>query len=391
VVLIEGRNRELRKMFSAVGHFVEKIRRVGYGPLVLDVEPGKLRELSLEEVKALRLTAEGKLNPKRLKVERVPPAKAGRAPEKQTKKRGAREDRPRWQRDDQPKKPGWRPRRPEYRGRESGEGRSGERRSSEFRGGAKGGFDKRHGEQFDARPEQFRAKPGFDRPRGGRPFPNAKPGFARPAFEAKPNYDAKPRFARPAEKPPRFGGQSGPKPGAERPFRGERHPFQARPRFERPAFPARPQGEQSKPRFERRAFEGRPRREGAEPRLDAAKRRPFRAPGERPHLKRDGGEEKRFEKPQARSFGARPGKVWTEGPRTGALGAEGKKQFARGGRFEPRGGAKSSGFPRPDGFSKPGGFSKAGGKGANYKGKFGGSKRGGFRPPGKPGIGMKRG
>jgi 23S rRNA pseudouridine2605 synthase len=60
VVLIEGRNRELRKMFSAIGHFVEKIRRVGYGPLVLDVEPGVMRELEEEEVAALRLTAEGK-------------------------------------------------------------------------------------------------------------------------------------------------------------------------------------------------------------------------------------------------------------------------------------------------------------------------------------------
>jgi 23S rRNA pseudouridine2605 synthase len=65
VVLIEGRNRELRKMFEEIGHHVEKIRRVGYGPLVLDQEPGKLRELEAEEVHALRLTADGKLKPRR--------------------------------------------------------------------------------------------------------------------------------------------------------------------------------------------------------------------------------------------------------------------------------------------------------------------------------------
>ncbi len=73
VVLIEGRNRELRKMFQTVGHFVEKIRRVGYGPLVLDLEPGKLRELSAEEVSSLRLAAEGKWKKKR-------PAKTGLRP-----------------------------------------------------------------------------------------------------------------------------------------------------------------------------------------------------------------------------------------------------------------------------------------------------------------------
>jgi 23S rRNA pseudouridine2605 synthase len=61
VVLIEGRNRELRKMFEEIGHFVEKIRRTGYGPLVLDQEPGSLRELEPAELDALRKAAEGTL------------------------------------------------------------------------------------------------------------------------------------------------------------------------------------------------------------------------------------------------------------------------------------------------------------------------------------------
>jgi 23S rRNA pseudouridine2605 synthase len=60
MILIEGRNREIRKMFEEIGHHVEKIRRVGYGPLVLDLEPGRSRELTHEEVAALRRAAEGK-------------------------------------------------------------------------------------------------------------------------------------------------------------------------------------------------------------------------------------------------------------------------------------------------------------------------------------------
>jgi 23S rRNA pseudouridine2605 synthase len=60
MILIEGRNREIRKMFEEVGHHVEKIRRVGYGPLVLDLEPGLSRELTLDEVAALRKAAEGR-------------------------------------------------------------------------------------------------------------------------------------------------------------------------------------------------------------------------------------------------------------------------------------------------------------------------------------------
>lgn len=54
LVLIEGRNREIRKMFEEIGHHVEKIRRVGYGPLVLDLEPGEARELTHQEVEKLR-------------------------------------------------------------------------------------------------------------------------------------------------------------------------------------------------------------------------------------------------------------------------------------------------------------------------------------------------
>src|ERR1700756_995003 len=54
LVLVEGRNREIRKMFEEIGHHVEKIRRIGYGPLVLDVEPGETRELTYDEVEKLR-------------------------------------------------------------------------------------------------------------------------------------------------------------------------------------------------------------------------------------------------------------------------------------------------------------------------------------------------
>lgn len=54
VTLIEGRNRQVRRMFKEIGHHVEKIRRVRYGPLKLDVEPGQYRALSAAEVARLK-------------------------------------------------------------------------------------------------------------------------------------------------------------------------------------------------------------------------------------------------------------------------------------------------------------------------------------------------
>src|SRR5271157_4959872 len=57
VTIVEGRNRQVRKMFEEVGHHVEKIRRVKYGPLALDVPPGDWRNLTLLEVAKLKSAA----------------------------------------------------------------------------------------------------------------------------------------------------------------------------------------------------------------------------------------------------------------------------------------------------------------------------------------------
>ncbi len=54
ITLIEGRNRQIRRMFEAAGHHVEKIKRVRYGGLELDVHPGKFRRLTPEEVAGLK-------------------------------------------------------------------------------------------------------------------------------------------------------------------------------------------------------------------------------------------------------------------------------------------------------------------------------------------------
>jgi len=54
VILIEGRNRQIRRMFQHVGFLVEKIQRVQLGPLKLDVPPGKIRPLTVREVAQLK-------------------------------------------------------------------------------------------------------------------------------------------------------------------------------------------------------------------------------------------------------------------------------------------------------------------------------------------------
>jgi len=78
VTLHEGRNRQIRKMFEEIGHHVEKIRRVRYGPLELDLPPGESRPLTAREVSSLQHA----INPE------VRPAKTDQ------RSRSFREDRP---------------------------------------------------------------------------------------------------------------------------------------------------------------------------------------------------------------------------------------------------------------------------------------------------------
>lgn len=55
VTIHEGRNRQVRRMFDAVGHTVLMLRRVQFGPLSLGgLKRGAWRELSDEEVTALK-------------------------------------------------------------------------------------------------------------------------------------------------------------------------------------------------------------------------------------------------------------------------------------------------------------------------------------------------
>ena len=52
VSLGEGRNREVRRVFEALGHEVSRLKRLTYGPFVLpeDLAPGKCLQLSPAQV-----------------------------------------------------------------------------------------------------------------------------------------------------------------------------------------------------------------------------------------------------------------------------------------------------------------------------------------------------
>lgn len=264
VVLIEGRNRELRKMFSAVGHFVEKIRRVGYGPLVLDLEPGKLRELRTEEVDGLRLAAEGKLPKKAQRPQRSSQKFSG-VPKKTAYSKGDKQRGPReWdrlsggRREDRPKL--------EDRAATRSEGRFGNKPARAgrppFREESRSG-DRR---KFGSRPDSGRDFPA----RSGR-------GSSNPPFEGRSGQD-KPAWMRPSRDDQPRGGRP---PFREESRSGDRRNFGGRPDSGR-GFPARSGRGPSNPPREGRSGQDRPAWAGPS--------REDRPRGERPIAGRDRGD-----------------------------------------------------------------------------------------------------
>ncbi|MGD0735975.1 MAG: pseudouridine synthase [Terracidiphilus sp.] len=199
VVLIEGRNRELRKMFEEVGHFVEKIRRVGYGPLVLDQEPGNLRELDEHELTLLRKAADGTLRTPKSKEIRRRNAADKQLPTVSPKPTGLRPSRP-------------------------------------F--GAKPFAAKSFEERPALGPKDYRPKRSFEPGTGAGPTSPVRPagkdfGSPRPA-PSRPAWKKDDRPGRPA---PRFGTGS---TGESRPSAGR--PFTNRPADSRPYSPKPPAG-----------------------------------------------------------------------------------------------------------------------------------------------------
>jgi 23S rRNA pseudouridine2605 synthase len=382
VVLIEGRNRELRKMFAAIGHFAEKIRRVGYGPLVLDVEPGNMRELSEDEVNALRLTAEGKMKPRPIKVAKMLPKEAGRAAEKRDRPRDRKFDRrpsPRPERGerpfgDAPRAP-FKPRgdRPEFRSAPRQDRGDRPLRS------APGAPLTPHSDRPDFRsaPRQHRG----DRPLRSAPGAPLTPRSDRPDFRGAPRQHRGDRPLRSA-------------PGAPLTPRGDRPDFRGAPRQDRGEnrFGTTPRAP-FKPRTDRPEFRPGPRPERSENRFNSPPRAPFKPRGDRPEF-RPGPRPERGGKsfgdaPRApfKPRGDRP--EFRPGPRPERDAARPRIAIERvtGAQSEPRFGG---GKPKPTFGSKPGFSGKPGGAG-KYRGNTrGGPKRGPSRP-GAPRGGRNRG
>jgi 23S rRNA pseudouridine2605 synthase len=374
VVLIEGRNRELRKMFEEIGHHVEKIRRVGYGPLMLDVEPGKIRELEAREVEALHLTADGKLKPRRPKASHMLPKDAGKPAEERDSKTRRFDRRP----DSQGREREFPQRdrrgpddRPKFSERpRSGEGpKFGER--PKFAGPPRGPSDRVSRDERPSRP--FR--PSGDRPGRFERGPAAR-DWGRPLTRGGESYGSRDRRAKPEGRSSETRGGR----GAQRPVRGERA---AGPGFRQ----RESDGERGRPtrrpfgKPDAREREDRDARTGSAPRDASSSDRGFkRGFGSSPSGAKRGG-----------TFGRGPGRSRTDRGESGPSRSSGPGSAGPGSAGPGRGPKRGFGASAGGRSAGPNRGAKRGPSSGPTKPRSGGPKRGPSSGPGRPGRGRNFG
>jgi 23S rRNA pseudouridine2605 synthase len=322
VTLIEGKNRQIRRMFEEIGHHVEKIKRVRYGALTLDVEPGQFRELTAREVAMLRRPGDKQVTKEPEGKERRPAQSVLPKPKREFRKSGPRAG---GFRSGGPRPSGTRPSEARARGvRPAFTPQEGAAPRREFaprknfvpRDHARPAAGADAGEA-GTRPPSFPPRPSA----GGRPSFGSKPGFrAKPNFGAKPGFGSKPSFR-------------------DKPAFGDKPRFGAKPSFRpKPGFGSRPAPRPDDTREDADRESSRPRRSftpraGFTPREDSGPRKTFsRRPGGGPR-------QESGDRPGSRP---RP----SSGPRSSSGPREGsgpRKTF----------GPRKSGGPHRDG--KPGG------------------------------------
>lgn len=97
VIIQEGRNRQIRRMFEAIGHPVMKLRRIGIGPLTIDgLRSGTFRSLNSAEVAAMydalgaALPKEAEPSQRQIKRERQENTRSGNKSRRVSTKRANR-------------------------------------------------------------------------------------------------------------------------------------------------------------------------------------------------------------------------------------------------------------------------------------------------------------
>jgi 23S rRNA pseudouridine2605 synthase len=340
VTLIEGRNRQIRRMFEEIGFHIEKIKRIRYGTLELNVEPGELRQLTYGDVNELRksLAKPYRIQPPRPKEETRRPRTSKAAqrgfPKVERERRGARPaprpTAPRLpQANEVPQSFRERPQRADSRPprREAAEGSrpsferksfaprkdSGERRV--FRGKedfGKKDFEREHAPGSDRPQKRFTPR---DSERGAREFRGPEGRSARPSRPSGGDFrERAPRGDRPPRREFKSDSRSDSSP---------RKTFGDRKKSFGPGKPPK--------RFEREgSFEGRAPRGDRPPREGG-----YRGPDSRGREGSAGSRGPRSSGPRsggARPSGSRPGGSRPSGPRSGGPKSGGPRSGGRGPR-----------------------------------------------------------